>query len=305
MKTVFILNPAAGKGVGTKELENRIKSAAAEAKADFEIYTTKTVGDAERFVALYPQTDKKLRFVACGGDGTLSEVLTGSMGRDACEIGVIPVGTGNDFCRNFHKSKIKEIFSGKTVRCDAIRCTLINPTGCKEIYSANMINIGFDCNAADLCSRLKKKPFISGTLAYVLSVFVMLVKKRGACLVIDAGEEIHRGELLLSTFANGCFCGGGFMSNPLASVTDGKMNVNIIKNLSRLKFISLLSSYKNGTFIKKKGIEKFLTSASFSAVRIKAVNGSERVCIDGEIHSASEIVLEVVPAAFSFIGQRK
>jgi len=305
MKTVFVINPAAGKKAGNDNLKSKIEIAARNKNADFEIYTTKLVGDAERFVRDYPCDATELCFVACGGDGTLSEVVTGSIDRKDCLIAVLPIGTGNDFCRNFCQNEIEEIFDGHTVDCDAIKCTMINGDTKKVLYCANMINIGFDCNAADLCSRMKTKPLISGTLAYVLSVLVMLIRKKGADVSIDADGNLHRGRLLLATFANGCFCGGGFRSNPYASVTDGLINVNIIKNVTRRKFIFLLPSYKNGTFVSKKGIEKILTAGSYKKISVKSLKGQLKVCIDGEIHYGTEMTFEVMPSAFTFVGKRK
>ncbi len=84
-----------------------------------------------------------------------------------------------------------------------------------------MFNIGFDCNVADMTANMKKKPFISGSLAYLLSIFVMLIKKKGAKLLIELdGEKKYCGPLLTS-LANGSYCGGGIKSNPLVSIKDG------------------------------------------------------------------------------------
>ena len=81
-----------------------------------------------------------------------------------------------------------------------------------------MFNIGFDCNVADMTAKMKKKPLISGSMAYLFSIFAILIKKKGANLKIELDDIVkYEGPLLLTSLANGCFCGGGIKSNPLYS----------------------------------------------------------------------------------------
>ncbi len=303
MKTVFVVNPCAGKG---KSINNLIKKIEEISNEEKEIYITKFVGDATRFVRDYCEKHSATRFIACGGDGTLNEVLNGAAGFDEAEIGVIPIGTGNDFCRNFKNEKsfdnlLKQIH-GKTVRCDAIRYTTQTPDGEIKGYCANMFNIGFDCNVADMTAKVKKNPFIPGSMAYFVSIFAMLVTKKGANLKIEIdGEESYNGKLLLTSIANGSYCGGGVMSNPLASICDGAININIIKNIPRYKFLYLLPFYMKGTHMKIKGIDRIIQCAKCSKIKITPLNGSMRLCIDGEIIDAGKTEFEICPSIFNFV----
>lgn len=304
MKTVFIYNEHAGKKKGSDA--TFISQLSERGDSEISVYTTKSVGDAEEYVKIFCDGNGCARFVACGGDGTLCEVLNGVMEREGCEVALLPMGTGNDFCRNFDSMTVDDILSSDITKCDAVKCTLTLGDKKRVVYSANMVNIGFDCNAADMTSSMKKKPFISGTLAYVVSVLVTLIKKKGASLLIEAdGKVIHNGELLLTTAANGCFCGGGFMSNPHASLCDGLIDVNIIKNISRSKFITLLPSYKKGTFLNKKGIGNIISALKCKMIKYTSLTGTVKVCIDGEIYDADGMTLEIVPEAFKFAGQIK
>ena len=300
MKTVFIINPKAGQGNGG--LAEKIKMTSPVA----EIYITRGVGDAERFVREYCRTNGGARFIACGGDGTLNEVLNGAIDCDDAEIGVIPGGTGNDFCRNFKQSgdfcDILSQINGKTVKCDAIRYTTWVDDEIRRGYCVNMFNIGFDCNVADKTAEMKKKPLISGSAAYFLSILVNLIKKKGANLEIELdGEKVHSGPLLLTSVANGSFCGGGIMSNPLASVQDGLININIVNNVSRMKFIGLLPHYMKGDFLSLKNIEKVITSVKCTKATITPLTGTVRFCIDGEIADMGKTEFEIVHNAFDFV----
>ncbi|MEE0944391.1 MAG: YegS/Rv2252/BmrU family lipid kinase [Clostridia bacterium] len=305
MKTVFIINPKAGQGKDIDALAENIRNTAEALKKDYEIYFTKYAGDARSFVSEYLKENGAARFIACGGDGTLNEVVNGAISYDDAEVGVIPIGTGNDFCRNFGSADVfrdvKAQFVSNSQKCDAISYkTTVNGKGISG-YAVNMFNIGFDCNVADLTSRMKQKPFISGSLAYFLSIFVILIKKKGANLRITAdGNTINSGKLLLSAIANGSFCGGGVKSNPLASVTDGLININIIKNVSRLRLLTLLPCYMKGTF-PEKNVGHIIFSKKYKKVVIEPLNNYMRLCVDGEITDAGNCEFEILPKAFKFV----
>ena len=297
METIFIVNPMAGQG-NFKNIKEKIESLGAK------MYVTESVGDAERYVRKMCQNFDSVRFIACGGDGTFNEVLNGAYGNKNTEIGIIPIGTGNDFCRNFDCDfkNIESLLVADTVKCDAIRYTTNGVTR----YCANMFNIGFDCNVADLTTQMKKKPFISGPLAYFISILLVLIKKKGADLKIEIDEKnVYNGPLLLTSLANGKFCGGGIMSNPEALISDGEMNINIIKNIKRLKLLTVLPRYMNGTHMTIKNIDKIIHNQECKKVLIKPNSSSFRICCDGEVQDAGEVEFEVIPGAFNFVVPNK
>lgn len=306
MKKLFIINPRAGKGTDALSLAAEINRISEELNEDVNVYITKERGDASRYVREYLGENGAARIIACGGDGTLGEVLNGAANFPETQIGVIPRGTGNDFCRNFDGSpdfeSIEAQIKGECVKCDAIAWRTSTENGVHSGLCGNMFNIGFDCNVADLTGHMKKNSILSGPFAYLYSIFVTLIKKKGANLLIELdGREVHRGFLLLSSIANGCFCGGGIKSNPTASLHDGVMNVNIIKNVSRLRLLTLLPYYMKGTHMKLKNIEKIISELDCKKAVIKPLDGEMRLCIDGEICDAGTAEFEVVKDAFNFV----
>lgn len=310
MKTVFVVNPKAGQGKGVEKLISSIKTVTEENGFDTEIYITKAIGDAEAFVREYCNINGPARFIACGGDGTLCEVVNGMIDCDGAEAGVIPMGTGNDFCRNFTDCDFKSIkaqITSEAERCDIIRYTTVLDGKTLVRYGVNMFNIGFDCNVADMTIDMKKKPFVAGPMAYYLSIFATLIKKKGANLKIELdGETVHHGPLLLCALANGVFCGGGIKSNPKASLHDGKIDINIIHNINRMKILNVLPHYMKGTHMEKiKNVEQIITSTKCKKMAITPADSKMRICVDGEITDASKTEFEVVNSGFSFVVPSK
>lgn len=305
MKTVYILNPMSGRYAKNNDFLNRLVDTVYDSQGKIEVYTTKSVGDATDIVRNYCETKGAARFVACGGDGTLSEVVNGVMGFEGASVGAMPIGTGNDFCRNFPNAMFADSQrqqQAEFIKCDTILCRLFNGGKEKVVHCVNMANIGFDCNVVDEASKMKIKKFVPHSIVYLMTALVTLIRKKCTNLVVELdGKRKHSGELLLTTIANGSFCGGGFMSNPLASVCDGSIDVNIIKNVSRLRFLSLLPSYKKGKLFSKKGIERFAFTSKCKKLSIVSMSGVIKVCLDGEIFEADRAEIEVCPGAFNFV----
>lgn len=298
MKHFFILNPAAGKGKKQKDLVDVIKNACTERCVDYEIYFTTGPKDAERFVRETAECDGKneLRFYLCGGDGTFNEGVNGAVGFDNVSVGIIPVGTGNDFVRNFkNKENFYDVFSqldGEKMAIDLISYG--------ERYCANMMNVGFDCQAAIYASEMKKKAFIPAKLAYIAGVLKALMKMPGVRAKVHCeGEKVAEKDCILVCVANGMFCGGGFKCAPYVAVDDGKMNLNAMGRVNRLQFVQLVGSYKNGTYVTDKNADiidyNVCTTASLDF-------GCEvNVSIDGEVERHSSLELAIKPRAVNFI----
>lgn len=231
MRHVFILNPAAGKGDEIAPLRSKLESECKRLGADYFIYITQAPGDATEFILRECAEGgmfygEKCRFYACGGDGTISEVLDGAARIDGAEVGVIPIGTGNDFCRSCTPAElyfdIEAQINGTAMPIDAVKYN--------GKYSANMINIGFDCEVVKEAARIKRKPWVPGGLAYIFALVKTLIRKPGAAftLSVDGGKPEHY-SLLLCAVANGPYCGGGFDALPMAELSDGKVNIIKVK----------------------------------------------------------------------------
>ena len=101
MKFYFIINPKAGAGTAGDALKSAID--ALPEKDDCILYETKSVGDACDFVRKTCEENRgeAMRFIACGGDGTVNEVFSGAVGFENVSVSVYPCGSGNDFVKVF------------------------------------------------------------------------------------------------------------------------------------------------------------------------------------------------------------
>ena len=298
MKHYFIVNPAAGKGKDIKALIERIEGACREKLTDFEIYVTKKAGDATDFVkGKCASAKEKLRFFSCGGDGTNNEVISGAVGFDCAEVGFIPDGTGNDFIKCFNSP---ELFTDIDAQLGG-NAEAIDVISCNDRYIMNIMNIGFDCEVVRRTGRIKRIPLVSKSMAYILGVVAELVRKPGTRLKISLdGGELKKRELLLSTFSNGRYYGGGFNASPKARLCDGFMDVCLVKNVSRAQFIGLVKDYREGSYLDK---EKFKKIVDFHRCREAILEFEEEhsVCIDGELIEGKRFELRLLPRALKIL----
>ena len=283
MKYCFIINPASGKSATKEGLEQRILDAGVARGLDVSVFVTERAGDACDHVRDFwrANPDEDIRFYVCGGDGTLCEVVNGIMSledRSRVSFGVVPIGTGNDFVRNFTQ---KDRFFDIDAQLDATEIE-IDVMKCNDLYSVNMINIGFDCQVVVKTDKYKRHKLVPSKMAYILGLLATIIKKPGTSVSVrkDSGEAVKK-ELLLTTFANGCFCGGGFKSNPNASLCDGSIDAIYIKNISRIKFITLVGQYKAGTHLDG-SLEHIITTDKAQSYSLE-FSEPTRICIDGEL----------------------
>jgi YegS/Rv2252/BmrU family lipid kinase len=296
MKHIFLINPAAGKGKYCEQLIKNIKEICEEKNKDYEIYTTKNVGDARVYAARRcAELGAPCRFYSCGGDGTLNEVVNGIVEYPFAEAAVIPIGTGNDFVKNFsHPEKFMDIeaqLEGEPIKLDLIKYN--------DSYCVNMINIGFDCEVVKKVAQIKKNPLVPGKFAYLAGAFAELIKKPGAEFISETDEGFGENKkLLLAAIANGRFCGGGFLSNPQAYANDGLMDICFVKYISRLRFISLFGVYKKGQHLEKNSAKDVIDYIKCKKLKIE-FGRPHSICVDGEIEESTALSIELKKGIFN------
>ena len=302
VRHVFILNPAAGKGEMQQGLSEQIDRICTEQGVDYEIHFTKVSGEATEYVrtccAQHP--DVSFRFYACGGDGTVCETVNGAYGYENASVGIVPVGTGNDYVRNFDGNQafldIAAQLDGEIMNVDLIRYN--------DKLCANMINIGFDCEVVKQTAKLKRNKLIPKGMAYIAGLIITLIRKPGvkASVSMDGGEPQKR-RMLLTAAANGAWCGGGFHSTPLASLQDGVLDVLLIKNVTRVRFLTLVGKYKSGSFIDDKSARKVIDYYKCHTISY-TFDKPQSICVDGEVAQATSLTVSAERDALRLVVPR-
>lgn len=303
MKYLFIINPAAGRSDPTPRIRPQIEAAAKKLGADCEFYFSRKPGDVCRYVrevcAAAAGTGEQLRFYACGGDGTAGEAAAGLLKAPNAALGVVPLGSGNDFVRSFPGRDFLDMeaqMTGETARVDLLRCG--------ESISLNVCNIGMDADVAAGINRYKKLPFVSGPLSYELSLIRTFFKKLGHHAVISLdGEEPIELDAVLTLLANGRFYGGGYQGAPLADLSDGLMDVCIVPKVSRLTMLRIIGSYKKGLHFEDERLKKQLIYRKAHHVQL-VYPEPVTLCVDGECRTANRVTAELLPRALQLILPR-
>ena len=256
MKHFFIMNPAAGKGTRFHELIDDIHKVCDRRKVYYAVHVTERIGEATEVVKkICEHSQEPVRFYACGGDGTIKEVASGIVGYDHAELGIIPMGTGNDFVRNFeHTEQLFNIdaqLDGETRKIDLIKYN--------DKYSVNVINTGFDCEVAKQVAVNRRSVFLPSKLAYTAGILQKITRFDSAIvngrLYFDG--VAHKGDKFQAcVFANGSYYGAGYHAAPAASFDDGLLDCCIIDKIPLTVFVGIISQYKAGTHLSaKKGPE--------------------------------------------------
>ncbi len=296
MKHIFILNPAAGKKNAMAELEAQLKEKFSG--VDYEIYQTKTREDAISYIKTYCLLhDDPVRFYACGGDGTLNEVVNGAAGFSHASVGCYPCGSGNDFVKYYGG---KDAFLDLSAQLEA-REEEIDLIRVGDRYAINATHFGFDSCVANVMMKVRRKKIIGGKRAYPTGILVALIKAmKNKCRVTADGELLNpKGTILLCTIANGQYVGGSYRCAPRSVDNDGKLEVCVVKPVSRVTFLGLMNYYKEGTHLSNPKFDKVLRYCRAEHVEVEAPDGFV-YSFDGELIENNHFTVEVAHRALRF-----
>lgn len=297
MEYIFVFNPAAGKNRAALSLIPDIQKICAKCGIEPRIYISRGGEDITSFVA--SACDGKARRVyAVGGDGTLNRVINAVAGRDDVLVGALPMGTGNDFIRNFALDArsffdIEKQLDAPAIKCDAIRY------GTR--YCINICNMGFDANVAVDMPRFKNLPLVSNSAAYNMSIILNVARKLGRHMDIYAdGKSFFSGDVLMCAVGNGTACGGGFKVTPLAQTDDGLIDLSVVTPPSRIKLAPFVKHFSAGTQLEAPRLKKYIHYTKCRTVRVVTKN-SINLVNDGEAEKASDTTFEIAAGRINFI----
>jgi YegS/Rv2252/BmrU family lipid kinase len=280
-------NSVSGKNSGKLE---QVKSVFARAGIDIEIHVTEHAGHAKEIAHELTESGEHTTLIAMGGDGTLHEVFNGIVDVEKCDLGVIPVGTGNDFAAAVNipddAKRAAEIIAFKAPSpMDYIELT-------NGLRSINAVGSGMDVDILKRTYASKKKSKGKYYASFVKSLFNY--KSNPFTVIYDGKEEKHNG--LLACLGNGTQIGGGIKIFPNAKVDDGYIDLFIVDYLSKPRtlyaFLNLLlgrlDRIKEVTQVKCKKVT-FIPDGELTTIQA-----------EGELYDGMQLDAELVSGKLKF-----
>lgn len=306
MRTLFLLNPAAGKQDCTAQLIPQIEAAARRAglaPEEVTIHVTEYAGHARKLARAAAQQAAAegvpLRIYTAGGDGTFMEAMTGVQGIPGAAVGCLPYGSGNDFLRTYGtKEEFADLdaqLAGGEVTIDLLQTNLG--------LSATICAAGLDAQVAYGIPKFRRIPLCGGEMAYALSIVQQLCGPIGRRVEYTIDGETMTVDCLMCAVCNGRTYGGGFCAAPEARPDDGWLDVYIIRKVSRLTIAKLLGLYKNGRHFRNghllPEVEPYFIYRRAKSVTLKAADGLGPIVAtaDGECVPKEEVRVQVQPLA--------
>lgn len=277
-KWLVVVNTTASIGKCGKDWPE-IRNILLEEGLVFDDYLTEYQGYAIELVRNSIQEKGYRKVISVGGDGTNNEVINGIFTQNRfptteITMGVIPVGTGNDWRRTFgmsvdYRENVKIIKDGIDYAHDIGKVTYYNDGDPKIRYFLNGAGTGLDEAVCYSTNALKMKGK-GGAARYMFSVAKCLWSYDCKHIQLEVdGKLVLDDEILSLSVGNGKYNGGGMMMMPNAVPNDGLFDITVIRKVGMLKFASNVSKVYDGTFVNH--LKKEVSMFRGSKIRIVSI----------------------------------
>lgn len=303
-KILAIINPASAGGRTAKIWPQQRSYFQQEFSSLDEIYTQKA-GEAVNIAA--KAVEKGYDYLlAVGGDGTVNEIANGMLKTGPknleTKLVVYAQGTGSDLSRSLKlPTDIKEFIAlikrGKSRNLKLIKAEFNGPSGDrKKRYFLNIADCGMGAEVAKNLNQSRK--VIDGSLSYLLSILktLFIYQNKAAELKVD-GKLIYTGSLNTAIIANGNYFGGGIKIAPAADLFSDKLNLILLKDISKIAIILNLIKAYQGSHLKHPLVESYLAEE----VSISAAQSLE-LELDGESMGKTDVKFKAAEQKIAVIS---
>jgi diacylglycerol kinase (ATP) len=290
---LVIVNPASASGT-TKKVWPQIASDLRTYFGSFQTAFTGRSGEASSLASGAARKGVKL-IIACGGDGTISEVANGILdsGKDA-ELGILPSGTGGDFRRTLDiPSNAREaaniLRTGRTRRIDVGRVSFFDDSG-NEVtrFFLGVASCGMSTKVIE---RVK-----NNGVSFARSLVQTALSSTATRLIVQVDDARER-TLTVSNLciANARYFGGGMKIAPDAKLTDGQFDVVNVADLGALKTVASAPRVYFGSHLSMPEVSHTLARK----VLVRPANRGEEVSleVDGELPGKLPASFQIIPGA--------
>jgi diacylglycerol kinase (ATP) len=304
---LVIINPESAGGA-TRDAWPRIASELSTHFGSFTPKFTTRTGEGIELAANAARKGTKL-IIACGGDGTISEVANGILSVDCdSELGILPSGTGGDFRRtlgipNRVAAAARILRDGQTRLIDAGKITFTNDDG--EPESRYFLGVASFGMSADVIARVKEggpdwlpttgPSWLTGRLSFAVAMLQTAAKKSATRVVVQLDDDPARHMTVANLcVANARYFGGGMKIAPNAKLTDGKFDVVSVGDLGAARILANAPRLYAGAHLSMSEVGHAL------AVKVSARsidNQRIEVEVDGEIPGHLPATFQILPKA--------
>jgi YegS/Rv2252/BmrU family lipid kinase len=303
-KWLIIVNPNAGIKKGVKDwplISRRLNSAGI-----FHLCVlTEHRNHANKLTADFIEEGYR-NIAVVGGDGTMNEVVNGIfmqkyISPDAITLGMIPVGTGNDWCRTFgipfdYENAIRILKNGKTFLQDVGKISYFKNQDPVQRFFLNIAGMGYDALVAKK-TNISKERGRGGPLTYLYFVFSSLFQYKFIEAIIEIDDhQVFKGEMFSMNVGICKYSGGGMMQVPAAVPDDGLFDVTLIKKTQKWMVIRYANKLYDGTMVNL----PFISTYRGKLIRIRSV-GKIYLEADGESLGHSPFVYEILPQCLKVV----
>jgi YegS/Rv2252/BmrU family lipid kinase len=283
----LIVNPFAGGGRAGRELAG-VRAALNALGLEHHVEPTRSLGHAAELARTAAAAGETA--VAFGGDGLVGAVAEALADVDGV-LGVLPGGRGNDFAR------VLGIPLEPRAACGVLATGSVRSLDLGRVGSRTFIGIascGFDSIANRIANETR---LVRGNLVYTYGALRAIATWRPATFTITLdGGVTQTISCYTVAAANSKFYGGGMMVAPEATLEDGLLDVVVIADMPKLRFVALLPTVFKGDHVKHAGVQVLRCSK----VEISA-SRPFTMYADGDPIAELPVTVSVAPAAIRTI----
>ncbi len=282
MRVALITNPRSGRNCG---LSAAARAEAELRAADWDVQRLVTAGPGDAEALAREAAGRGFdAVVACGGDGTLSQVVTGLLD-SGVPAGFIPAGTGNDFARTLGLSRDPAVAARQLLAGSPGGIDLLEVNG-GALWSLNILGVGLDAAVAARINRRRR--LTGGLLAYLTALAQEMWDYRPTQVRVAVDGEAWEGRALLVAVANATSYGAGMRIAPHADIADGLLDVVLVECMGRCAFAINFPRVFRGTHLTQPAVHVWRGREA-----VVETPEPSPVLVDGDIRGETPVTVRV------------
>jgi YegS/Rv2252/BmrU family lipid kinase len=301
---ITIVNRTAGSGKTEKEWP-RISQLLDQYQIPFEPHFTNRRLHAS-VIARNKIMEGYSKIIVVGGDGTMNEVINGVFAQGRLQttevmLGMISVGTGNDWARMFnippdYEGAIQTIKQQKTFIQDAGLVSYRKNGKEWKRYFINIAGMGFGAKVVERSNRMKEKGK-SGPWLYFYNMLLSLVRYKAQKADIEIDGTSYARKIFSLNVGIGKYNGGGMIPLPNAVANDGLYSITLIKKVGKLNLLVNIKRLYNGSIAKHSKVETYMAKSI-------QIDSSPRLKVetDGETLGHGPVSFQIIPRSVRIIS---